>query len=315
MASKKFFVNIDLSKNQLINAVLESGGTAALASALTVVGQVGFDTDKQQISYLSGGTVQTLIAGTTNFIGNIATDAKSASVKAVYDYYNTNTDGGAGVIHINDAGNYFTASKVEGALQEIGAALNAVNSSMQVVGTFGATSIGAAVAYPTGAAKGDAYVVTGTTVDDYIKLGVNELYATAGSLVVCNVTGSTVDSGWFILDARREPSTETIRGIIALASNAEVLAGADTTKAVTAFNLKSYLVTNKFASIFTETAAVVGTPVTHNLGENVIAQVWLSGEEITSGVALTSADNTVTVNANNLTDTVKVVVTGQAVLA
>ena len=308
MAKKRFFVDIDLSHNQLLNAVLHTGGTAALASVLTIAGSIGFDTDLQQMVYKSGSTVRHLIAGTEDFATNIATDEYAASVKAVYDYYKSSgATGGAGEISIEDTNGYFSSANVEGALQEIGAALNAVNSSMQVVGNIGATSGGADWPYPAGAQKGDAYVVTGATVTDYATVGVANLHTTAGSLVVCNLASGTTDADWFILDARREPSSATIRGIIALATQAEVNAGTEDTKAITALKLKAYMQEISGTTIYTAHSVTLasGTPAvaTHNLGDDVTVQVWLRDtpiEDITSGVALTKATNaaTVTVNSN-----------------
>lgn len=311
MASKKFFVDVDLSKNQLLNAVLHNSGNTA--AVLTLAGQIAYDATLNQVNYFDGNTVQHLIAGTEDFASNVASDVYAASVKAVYDYYNsTDGTGGAGVLGIEDAGGYFTAEQVEGALQEIGATLANINNAMQVVGTIGAD--GGTWSYPANAVKGDAYVVTGATVDSFVEVGVAGLYTTAGSLVVCNNTSGQTDADWFILDARREPSSTTVKGIIALATQEEVIAGTDPSKAVTSLTLKGYLENFAFASIYTALNVAAGATVTHNLGANVIAQVWLADEEITSGVALTSATNTVTVNANNLPGTVKVVVTGLAVL-
>lgn len=300
MASKKFFVDVDLSRNQLLKAVLEKG--VNLASILTVAGQVGYNTTNNQIEYNDGTGIQYLLAGTTDFSGNTTNNAKAASVKAIYDYYKSNV--GAGEIGITDTAGYFTATEVEGALQEIGSTLANINNAMQVVGTIDASATGGTWAYPANAVKGDAYVVTGATVDSFVKVGVAGLYTTAGSLVVCNNTSGQTDAEWFILDARREPSSTTVKGIIALATQAEVNAGSDDTKAVTALKLKAYIEQASGTTMYVQRAASLSTlsaTATHGLGDDVVVQVWLNDttvEEITSGVALTKTKGSATVTVN-----------------
>lgn len=309
MAKKRFFVDVDLSKNQLLNAVLHSGTTATMASILTVAGQIGYDRTLDQVNYFDAttGTVQHLIAGTEDFSGHTNSDHYAASVKAIYDYYKSSgATGGAGEIGIEDTAGYFYAADVEGALQEIGQALADINNGIQVVGTIDAGPTGSTWNYAAGANKGDAYLVGGTDVTDYALIDANSLWATQGSLVVCNVTSGTTDADWFILDARREPSSETVAGIIAIATQAEVNAGTDDTKAVTSLKLKAYMQEISGATVYTAHSVTLNgtTPAvaTHNLGVDVVAQVWLNDtpvEDITSGVALTKTTNSVTATVNS----------------
>lgn len=330
MASKKFFVDVDLHKNQLLNAVLQSGGTAALGGLLDVAGQVGYNSDLKRVAYFDGVENQTLLAGAETFADHITDTgaaAKAASVKAIYDYYNsTDATSGATVIGINDVGNYFDETTVNGALQEIGAVLNDISKAMHLQDTIAATN--GAVAYPTTGSgtddsvqQGDAYLVTGaidatgTTAGSYILLGDNSIWVGAGSLIVAAVDAPATDADWYILDARRKPSSETVRGIIAIATQAEVNAGEDNTKAVTALKLKAFVESISGTTMYVETVAAGSktATVTHNLGSDVAVQVWLGGtEDITSGVALTSGAGTVAYSSNvNMPDTLKFVCIGK----
>ena len=315
MASKKFFVDIDLGRNQLLKTVLETGDTSTIDGILTTAGQIGFDSTTKQFKYNDGDTVNYLLDSenwTTDFSGNTANDLKMASIKAIFDYYVSNDIGeGAAVIGINDAENYFTATEVEGALQEIGLALDTLDNSMSVVGSITATGD-----YPTGTINtGDAYLVVGGPFD----IGPNTLTTSAGSLVVANAEtpGVSADADWFILDTRREHAAEGIEGFLAIATQAIVNAGTDDTTAVTPLKLKAYITEMSGVTIYTEAAAAFTDGeiiVTHGLGDNVVSQVWLSGEDITSGVGVVSSTNTVTVSVNTDPGDVKVVVIGEATM-
>jgi len=314
MANKKFFVDIDLNRNQLMKAIMESGTTASMATILNTAGQIGYDADLNQMKYYDGDSVNFFLDSedyTTNFSGNTTSDLKMATIKAIYDYYSSNDNGeGASVIGIEDVGDYFTLTNVEGALQEIGASLEVIDNSMSVVGTI--TTSGDYPTTPGPINIGDAWLVVGGIFD----IGPNSATTSAGSLAVARISGATnSDDDWFILDTRREASSETIAGFIEIATQSEVNAGTDDTRAITPLKLKAFVQTLSGTTIYTETAldlASLTGVVTHNLGDDVVAQVWLSNEEITSGVALTSDSNTVTVTVNSDPGDVKVVVIGNA---
>jgi hypothetical protein len=338
MANKKFFVDIDLYKNQLLNAVLHSGDTATLAGILSISGQVGYDTELGRISYSGLTGIETLMesveSGFGSYTGSTLADAKSASIKAIYDYYSSTTTGeGASVIGIEDPNGYYTSDDIEGALNEIGESLESIGSSMEVVGIIDATGGTIDRTYPTtgditksGAtdiSAGDAFLVVGNQIGDfsgdtgtYVLMGPSDLWVSSGSLIVARLDNATdADSDWFILDARRGFSSETAAGLISLATQTEVNEGTNDTKAITPLKLKAILENNDTASIYTElnvTGLTSGSIVTHNLGSDIVSQVWLNNEEITSGVNLVSAENTVTLTTNVDPGTViKVVVIGK----
>lgn len=334
MASKKFFVDVDLYRNQLLKAVLENGTTANLETILTVAGQVGYDTELGRITYSGVTGVENILAGAETFadyITNTGADAKAASIKAIYDYYKSSGDtGGASVIGIEDTAGYYTADNIEGALLEIGQAFDAIGSSMEVVGNIDATNqtrnypVAGDANIKSGAtiSMGDAFLVTGDSTvssndaaNSHILM--NGLWVGAGSLVVAlkDNPGETTDADWFILDSRREFASETAAGIIALASQAEVNAGVDGNKAITSLTLKSFVENISGTTMYVETVAsgLTTATVTHNLGSDVIVQVWLDGtEDITSGVALISGAGTAAYASNiALPGTLKFVCVGK----
>ncbi|MDX9906860.1 MAG: hypothetical protein RBS55_09765, partial [Bacteroidales bacterium] len=58
MAYQKSYVDLDMLKNQLLNAVLHTGATAAIDAALTVAGQIGFDTTLHRPKYHTGSVIR-----------------------------------------------------------------------------------------------------------------------------------------------------------------------------------------------------------------------------------------------------------------
>ena len=78
MAAKKYFVDIDLNKNQLLNTVLENT-TEALAAVNQTLGQIIFDTGSKTLKYFDGAKWQsseTRLEGALQYKGPIAHDSK-----------------------------------------------------------------------------------------------------------------------------------------------------------------------------------------------------------------------------------------------
>ena len=298
--NKKFFVDIDLKDNQLLNAVLHSGDTSTIGSVLGIAGQIGYDSTTNQIKYYDSDTVNYLLDSedfTTDFSSNVSSDIKMATVKAIADYYNsTGADGGAGEIGIEDDNDNFTATDVEGALIEISTSLDALDGAMNVTGEITTTGN-----YPSPGSidKGDSWIVNNSSGVD---IGPNTLSCSDGSLVVAYISGATnSDDDWFILDPRREQSSESILGLLKIATQAQANTGTDDTTAITPLKLKAYISHLSGATIYTATSVNLSTGtsvVTHGLGDNVNIQVWNDSEEITSGVKLTKTSNNVTVGVN-----------------
>lgn len=319
MASKKFFVDVDLYNNQLLRAVLQSGDTGTLGTILSVAGQVAYDTQLGRITYSGLTGIETLMQSVEgdfgSYTGSTSSNAKSASIKAIYDYYSsTGATEGASVIGINDDDGYFTSSDVEGALREIGDSLERIGSSLEVVGNVKAEN--QSRNYPTTGdttkpeltiiEKGDSFLITtdrtGSTIgefsgdtDTHVIMGPSELWVGVGSLVVAKQDEPQPDNDehWFILDARRQFTSETAAGLIALATQSEVNLGEDDTKAVTPLKLKAFVENISGTTLFSENvnSGLTGATVSHGLGDDVVVQVWLElapndEEDITYGINL-----------------------------
>lgn len=80
--------------------------------------------------------------------------------------------------------------------------------------------------------EGDAFYITvagimGTSV------------VNVGDLLVCKLdTPAQVDANWYVLESNRDQATETIKGVVALATQGETTTGTDDVKAITPLKLK-----------------------------------------------------------------------------
>jgi hypothetical protein len=88
MAQRKFFVDLDLNKNQLKQARLENIAVSGVSSPGT--GQVAFDTASNKLAFYNGASwevVGQLSVDTVSYKGSIAYDASEPSPKDQGDMY------------------------------------------------------------------------------------------------------------------------------------------------------------------------------------------------------------------------------------
>lgn len=116
--------------------------------------------------------------------------------------------------------------------------------------------------YPA-AAKGDTYVVT---VAGKIG-GAGGITVNIGDEIVCQADSAggdqaTAGADFFILESNRDQATETTLGVIRLATQAEVNAGTDDSRAVTPLKLKTFAdagyIRNQIAALQAASAAIDG---------------------------------------------------------
>jgi hypothetical protein len=142
--------------------------------------------------------------------------------------------------------------------------------------------------------KGDYYVVTvgGTFFTETLEVG-DSLFA--------NIDDPSVLADWTIMQANVVYATETIAGVIKLATQAQVTAGTDDTTAVTPLKLATWVGTygvKKYISPPTNVGG--GTPVTftHNLN-NTSPQVQV--KSVATGALITLATDNFTANGVDIT--------------
>lgn len=94
MAQRKFFVDVDLNKNQLKQARLENIAVSGVGGAVS--GQVAFDTATNKLAFYNGSSwevVGQLAVDTVNYKGGIAYNASEPSPKDQGDMYIFNSGG------------------------------------------------------------------------------------------------------------------------------------------------------------------------------------------------------------------------------
>jgi hypothetical protein len=108
MAAKKYFVDIDLNKNELVSAVLQNTTSGGVSSP--VAGQIIFDTGDSVLKYYDGAAWQaseTRLDGALQYKGSVAHDASAASGPQSGDLYvfssaGTATNYGGTVVEVGD---------------------------------------------------------------------------------------------------------------------------------------------------------------------------------------------------------------------
>lgn len=143
-----------------------------------------------------------------------------------------------------------------------------------------------------GVLKGDYYVVTvaGSFYGQPLEIG-DSLFA--------NVDAPVTLAGWTLVQGNTVPASETVAGVIKLATQPLTDAGVDDLTAVTPLKLKtaSYL-PHKYTSPSTTVGANTPVTITHNLNN---ANPIVSIKQVSTGALITLAVNNFTANTFDVT--------------
>lgn len=333
MAGKKWIVDLDLSKNQLLNAVIQNLATAPSApkigqmyystaddTAYAWTGAVWLDLGKQGTPYVHPSATNPSLTPTltgANVLATFQTDAEghvdvlTTRVLTLADLgYTGATDANnyvhplAGVdlgaalsgatvisdVEVNSEGHVVGFATRELSAADIGAAIindAATNSTdtwsstkidAEITAAFAGVATPSVEAYnastnspdldvtPVGVIKGDIFYVSvaGTFFTEEMQIG---------DTLIAKIDNPTVLADWVRLEKNIPDivaSTETVAGIIEIATQAETDSGTDDTRAVTPLKLET-----RIGAIDTGAAKYVeavgdgvstAITVTHNLG-------------------------------------------------
>lgn len=285
--SKKYLTHIDLSKNELQNAVIQR---LSSAPSSPTEGQIYYDTTLHQFGvrnnsawvYLGSAGAVTSVFGRTGVVVAVSGDYNASQV--------TFTPA-VGIV----------ATDVQSAIEEVktyASNLLLANDAMVFKGSIDASSN---PNYPAGNA-GDTYKIS---VAGKIGGG-SGVNVQVGDTIICNVDSSsagnhaTVGANWTILQTNLE-----------FASSAEAEAKSDNTKAVTPASLVNFTVKKTFTIGDGSTTAIT---VTHNLGTvDVVTSVRESATdtEVECEVEYSSSTQTkFTFATAPATNAIKVVIIG-----
>ena len=229
MAAKKYFVDIDLNKNELVSAVLQNIASGSVSTP--VAGQIIFDSGDSVLKYYDGSAWQaseTRLDGALQYKGSIAHGADAAAGAQTGDLYVFSSAG--------------TATNYGGTVVEIG----------------------------------DFAIYNGDT--------------------------------WDIIQGNSVDASESDKGVVELATDAETITGSDSVRAITPSNLTAWAIQSNKTVVrkrvySNQTISTTGTTLTHGIGTDdpQVAVYDSNDDEIDVLVEIGSGTVTLTVNGSNLT--------------
>ena len=256
--------------SKLLGALLEQGNTAGIDSALTALGQIGYDTTLLRAKIYNGTSVGIMLER-----GDIDTDTaftspsntKVPSTQAVVTYI-------ANLIVSN--------TRIRGTVNLITAGTYPVGTASAYVGTTG-TQVGNGSGVANAIKSGDAWYITNPASFQMGPTATNKV--SKGDLVIALTDGAgNLDASWLVLQSNVDLATTSIAGVVLLSTLAKLQtnAGADADAVVTTSILNSFLanpdstdVTAKYVrrTKITQTLTNGSNTVTHSKNTQDIASV------------------------------------------
>lgn len=308
--AKKFLVNLDLAKNQILNAAIQNLPSAPSAP---VAGQVYYNTLDNRIYFWDGITWVDMSGDIRDVIGGAGLSASTTSGVITLDINVDNEtielngldqiivkDGGITTAKIANLSTDLTLNSQSNALATANAIKQYVDATVGSIGNLeGDWDVALYNTFPT---VNSPFVIK--KGDYWISTSVGTIYGTSetikieiGDVFVAKVDNANMSDNtqWIVLQANRDQATETELGLVRIADQMTVNTGTDDTEAITPLKLKTYL-----DAAVGGYAAYIGDgfntsfSITHNLGTT---DVLISVYEIPTNEEVI-AD--VTANTNNM---------------
>ena len=303
--AKKFLVNLDLAKNQILNAAIQN---LPSAPSSPVRGQVYFNTNDSRIYFWDGmnwidmsGDIRDVIggagltAGTSSGIVtlDINVDNQTIEVSAI-DQLQVR-DGGITTAKIANLSTDLTINSQSTALATAEAIKSYVDSVVGGLGNLeGGWNVAGYSSFPTTPIsgpikKGDYWYSTSAGVVNGLS---GQVPIEIGDVFIALTDFATYNdnSQWLVLQVNKDQATEDNLGLVRIADQITVDNGSDDTEAITPLKLKTYL-DNRVGGY----AANIGNGfdttyvVSHGLGTaDVIVSLreTISGDEVFADISI-----------------------------
>lgn len=240
---RDYYVDIDMHLYQVKNLILHKNVVGSTTA------QIGYNTSTKRATIHDGTANRKVlqendILDEDDLVSNSNTHVPTQqSVKAYVDDLETRLGStangeGASMIGVEDTGGYYTATDLEAILAEIGVSLQSAEGSIDLQGDLNASGN---PNYPA-ASKGHAYYIS---VAGKVG-GASGKVVNIGDLLIAKAdnaggTEAAVGTSWFVLESNRSQATETVLGVLKIATDAVVETGTNDTDAITALKLKNRL--------------------------------------------------------------------------
>lgn len=290
--ARKYLVNLDMNKNQILNLVLQNLTTHPVSPA---VGQVYYNTVDNKVYHWNGTSWLEFGSGSSNLSADNVTLEIVGDTIRIKDSGVTTTkinDGAVTTIKIADQNITFqkiqdiatmtVIGRVSGGTGSASAipiltniSSGADNTNLATAGSIKSYIDNAIAAlgnleggwdantnnnFPTGTGgtnKGDYWYITVAGTIQGISLDVGDVI-----VAIVNNASTTSATDWIVLETNRGQATTTVLGVVRLATDAETQTGSDTNKVVTPASLSSRTATETrtgLAELATQAETDAGT--------------------------------------------------------